>query len=164
MAVIINGNNTPTAGGVGYGNATELAFTGAGTSGQLLASGGASAPAFTGTPALGTPASGILSSCTVDGTDAVGFRNIPINSNSAAYTAVLADSGKVIFHPSTDANARTFTIPANKLYENWNFRIEDLSVELYESKIESVRKNLQLAIDLLVAEDYIYKNFIEITK
>ena len=113
MAVIINGNNTPTAGGVGYGNATELAFTTVGTSGQLLASGGASAPTFTSTPALGTPASGVLSSCTVDGTDAVGFRNIPINSNSAAYTAVLADSGKVIFHPSTDANARTFTIPAN---------------------------------------------------
>jgi hypothetical protein len=65
------------------------------------------------TPVLGTPASGNLSSCTVDGTDEVGFRNIPINSQSAAYTAVLADSGKCIFHPSTDANARTFTIPAN---------------------------------------------------
>ena len=65
------------------------------------------------TPVLGTPSSGTLSSCTVDGTDAVGFRNIPINSNSAAYTTVLADSGKIIFHPSTDANARTFTIPAN---------------------------------------------------
>ena len=65
------------------------------------------------TPALGTPSSGTLSSCTVDGTDAVGFRNIPVNSQSAAYTAVLADSGKIIFHPSTDANARTFTIPAN---------------------------------------------------
>ena len=65
------------------------------------------------TPVLGTPSSGTLSSCTVDGTDAVGFRNIPVNSQSAAYTAVLADSGKCIFHPSTDANARTFTIPAN---------------------------------------------------
>ena len=65
------------------------------------------------TPALGTPASGVLSSCTVDGTDAVGFRNIPISSKSAAYTTVLADSGKVIFHPSTDANARTFTIDSN---------------------------------------------------
>lgn len=65
------------------------------------------------TPLLGTPASGILSNCTVDGTDAVGFRNIPVNSQSSAYTAVLADSGKCIFHPSTDANARTFTIPAN---------------------------------------------------
>lgn len=190
MAVIINGNNTPTAGGVGYGNATELAFTAAGTAGQVLTSAGASTPTWTTptsggtvtsasvvsangfagtvatatttpaitlttsitgvlkgngtaisaavagtdyvtptgtetltnktltsptltTPILGTPSSGTLSSCTVDGTDAVGFRNIPINSNSAAYTAVLADSGKVILHPSTDANARTFTIPAN---------------------------------------------------
>lgn len=65
------------------------------------------------TPLLGTPTSGILSNCTVDGTDAAGFRNIPVNSQSAAYTAVLADSGKCIFHPSTDAIARTFTIPAN---------------------------------------------------
>jgi hypothetical protein len=65
------------------------------------------------TPILGTPTSGILSGCTVDGTDSVGFRNIPVNSQSTAYTTVLADSGKVIFHPSTDANARTFTIPAN---------------------------------------------------
>lgn len=65
------------------------------------------------TPVLGTPSSGTLSSCTVDGTDAVGFKNIPVNSQSAAYTTVLADSGKVIFHPSTDANARTFTIDSN---------------------------------------------------
>ena len=65
------------------------------------------------TPALGTPASGVLSSCTVDGTDKVGFLNIPQNSQSAAYTLVLADAGKHIFHPSGDANARTYTIPAN---------------------------------------------------
>ena len=82
-------------------------------------SGGALANATAGTDyvapsgALGTPSSGTLSSCTVDGTDAVGFRNIPINSQSTAYTTVLADSGKVIFHPSTDANARTFTIDSN---------------------------------------------------
>jgi hypothetical protein len=65
------------------------------------------------TPVLGTPTSGQLSNCTVDGTDAVGFRNIPQNSQSAAYTLVLADSGKHIFHPVGDNNARTFTIPAN---------------------------------------------------
>jgi hypothetical protein len=50
---------------------------------------------------------------TVDGTDAVGFRNTPVNSQSAAYTLVLADSGKTIFHPAADNTARTFTIPAN---------------------------------------------------
>jgi hypothetical protein len=71
--------------------------------GTLLVSGGA----------LGTPSSGTLSSCTVDGTDAVGFRNTPVNSQSADYTLVLADSGKTIFHPVADDNARTFTIPAN---------------------------------------------------
>jgi hypothetical protein len=65
------------------------------------------------TPLLGTPTSGNLSNCTVDGTDSVGFRNIPQNSKSAAYTTVLSDSGKHIFHPSTDANARTFTIDSN---------------------------------------------------
>jgi hypothetical protein len=65
------------------------------------------------TPVLGTPSSGTLSGCTVDGTDAVGFRNTPVNSQSADYTLVLADSGKTIFHPAADNNARTFTIPAN---------------------------------------------------
>jgi hypothetical protein len=65
------------------------------------------------TPVLGTPSSGTLSNCTVDGTDAVGFRNVPQNSQSAAYTLVLADAGKHIFHPVGDNNARTFTIPAN---------------------------------------------------
>ncbi len=50
---------------------------------------------------------------TVDGTNGIGYINIPQNSQSAAYTLVAADAGKHIFHPSTDANARTFTIPAN---------------------------------------------------
>ena len=64
------------------------------------------------TPVLGTPTSGTLSACTVDGTDSVGFRNVPVNSQSTAYTLVLADAGKIIFHPASDNNARTFTIPA----------------------------------------------------
>jgi hypothetical protein len=72
----------------------------------------ATSPTLT-TPVLGTPTSGNLSNCTVDGTDAVGFRNIPQNSRSAAYTLVLADAGKHIFHPAADTTNRTFTIPAN---------------------------------------------------
>lgn len=35
------------------------------------------------------------------------------NSKSAAYTTVLTDGGKDIFHPSTDNNARIFTIDSN---------------------------------------------------
>jgi hypothetical protein len=63
------------------------------------------------TPALGTPASGVLSSCTVDGTDAVGYRNIPQNAQAGSYTLVLADSGKHVYHASGDG-AATYTIPA----------------------------------------------------
>lgn len=42
-----------------------------------------------------------------------GYINIPQNSQSADYTAVLGDQGKHIFHPVGDNNPRTFTIPAN---------------------------------------------------
>lgn len=38
---------------------------------------------------------------------------IPQNSQSAAYTLVLGDAGKHIFHPSADTTARIWTIPAN---------------------------------------------------
>ena len=46
MAIIINGSNTPTAGAVGVGNGTELAFTAAGTTNQLLQSAGSSTPTW----------------------------------------------------------------------------------------------------------------------
>lgn len=42
-----------------------------------------------------------------------GYRGIPQSSKSADYTLVAADNGTHIFHPASDANARTFTIPAN---------------------------------------------------
>jgi len=47
MAVIITGNNTPTAGGVTYGDGTTYANTAAGSAGGVLYSAGSSAPAFT---------------------------------------------------------------------------------------------------------------------
>ena len=117
---IRDGTYTMTAAKITGGSITGL------SSALPVASGGTGVTTSTGTtnvvlsnsptlvtPVLGTPSSGTLSSCTVDGTDAVGFRNVPVNSQSAAYTLVLADSGKVILHPASDANARTFTIPAN---------------------------------------------------
>jgi len=52
MPVTIVGNNTPTAGGVVYGDGTNYASTAAGSSGQVLQSNGSSAPTWT-TPAAG---------------------------------------------------------------------------------------------------------------
>jgi len=106
--------STATSGAVSV--AGTLAVLNGGTGVTTSTGSGANALATSPTlvtPILGTPTSGTLSNCTVDGTNGVGYINIPFNSQSAAYTAVLADTGKVIFHPSTDANARTFTIPAN---------------------------------------------------
>ena len=68
-----------------------------------------------GTTTLQSPNTSVSATITLpDSTsaDTLGYLNAPINSQSAAYTAVAADAGKIIFHPSTDANARTFTIPA----------------------------------------------------
>lgn len=91
------------------GSAWDTSYTTSGT-GTVVAL--TTSPTFT-TPVLGTPTSGNLSNCTANGTDAVGYLTIPQNSQSAAYTLVLADSGKQILHPSSDSTARTFTIPAN---------------------------------------------------
>lgn len=43
----------------------------------------------------------------------IGYLGMPQNSQSAAYTTVLADAGKHILHPTADNNARTFTIDSN---------------------------------------------------
>ena len=43
----------------------------------------------------------------------VGNEGILQNSQSAAYTTVLLDAGKHIYHPSADTTARTWTIDSN---------------------------------------------------
>jgi hypothetical protein len=57
----------------------------------------ATSPTFV-TPVLGTPTSGQLSGCTVDGTVAVGFRNIPQSgaAKTTSYTLATGDVGKLI--------------------------------------------------------------------
>jgi hypothetical protein len=53
----------------------------------------ATSPTFV-TPVLGTPTSGALTNCTADGTNAVGFKNIP-QSGSAKTTAYILATGDV---------------------------------------------------------------------
>ena len=107
---LTNCTGLPIAGTTGYGTgvATALAANVNGSGAITLTT----SPAFV-TPALGTPASGNLSSCTADGTDAVGFRNIPQNAQTGNYTLVLADAGKHIYHAVGAGAGDTYTIPAN---------------------------------------------------
>jgi hypothetical protein len=56
----------------------------------------ATSPTLT-TPVLGTPTSGNLSNCTVDGTNAVGYRNLPaVGTKTTSYTLQTADVGKYV--------------------------------------------------------------------
>jgi uncharacterized protein YqgC (DUF456 family) len=50
------------------------------------------------TPVLGTPSSGTLSACTVDGTNKVGYLNIPQSGSAktTSYTLVVGDVGKFV--------------------------------------------------------------------
>ena len=50
------------------------------------------------TPLLGTPTSGNLSNCTADGTNAVGFRNVPKSGSdkTTSYSLLTSDVGKFI--------------------------------------------------------------------
>jgi hypothetical protein len=48
-------------------------------------------------PVLGTPTSGNLSNCTVDGTNAVGYRKVPaVGTKTSGYTLATGDVGKYV--------------------------------------------------------------------
>ena len=112
---------TPNQGGTGVSNNAAMTVTGSGnfaytrtltaatnvtfpTTGTLSTLAGTetftnktlTSPTLT-TPVLGTPSSGTLSSCTVDGTNKVGYLNIPNSgAKTASYTLVVGDVGKFI--------------------------------------------------------------------
>ena len=124
-----------SAGVLPYQSASGVTgFSAAGTSGQALLSGGTGSPTwgtlgpvyggtgvsngasntitFSGNYGLTLTLAG-STSVTLPTSGSLGYLNIPQNSQSAAYTTVAADAGTTIFHPASDANARTFTIAAN---------------------------------------------------
>jgi len=105
---------TLTANNVVLGNGTNnVQLVAPGTTGNVLVSNGTTWTSNVVTiTALGTPTSGNLTNCTADGTNSVGYLNIPVNPQTGNYTLVAGDSGKTIYH-ALGAAAATYTIPAN---------------------------------------------------
>jgi hypothetical protein len=100
-SVTTNANLTGAVTSVG--NATSLgSFTSANLAAALTDETGSGANVFATsptlvTPVLGTPTSGNLDNCTADGTNKVGYRNVPPSgAKTSNYTLVAADVGKFV--------------------------------------------------------------------
>lgn len=106
MPVVITGNNTPTAGGITYGDGSTYAVTAAGTSGQPLVSGGAGAPAFrpytlpatdgSASQLLQTNGSGALSFATISAGFTLGTPVATTSGTSVTFTGIPAGVKQVV--------------------------------------------------------------------
>ena len=83
---ITSGTLAVAYGGTGVGTSTGTGNVVLSTSPTLV------------TPVLGTPSSGNLSSCTADGTNSVGYRNVPQSGSDkvTSYTLATTDVGKFV--------------------------------------------------------------------
>jgi hypothetical protein len=111
------GGNITTAGAFVTAGAFSLTLTATAATNVTFPTTGTLAvvnsPTFTGTPAAPTAAFGTNTTQIATTAFVEAAKAIAQNSQSAAYTAVLADANKHILHPSADTTARIFTIPAN---------------------------------------------------
>jgi hypothetical protein len=109
-----NSTATPTAGTVPYGTGTALAYTAAGSSGQILQSNGASAPSWVAAPGGGSWI--YLSTVTASGA-ATADVETTFNSTYDAYAIVMTG-----VYPSTDANDLTCRLKVNGTYQVTNYQ------------------------------------------
>ena len=127
--------------GMLYGNGTAISAATSGT--DYVAPGGA----------LGTPSSGTLSSCTVDGTNGVGYKNIPQTGSDkiTAYTLVTGDvgkyvgvgtSGSIVVPTSTFANGDAISIFNNT---TGNITITTSAPTAYIGGTNTVKTSITLA-------------------
>ena len=104
-------------------------------------------------PVLGTPSSGTLSSCTVDGTNAVGYKNIPQTGSdkTTAYTLVSGDvgkyvgvgtSGSIVVPTSTFANGDAISVFNNT---TGNITITTSAPTAYIAGTNTVKTSITLA-------------------
>jgi len=120
---------TPTLGAATATTVNKVTFTTPASGSTLTIADGKTLTASNSITIAGTDAKTLTvsNSITLAGTDSttmtfpvasasIGYINIPVNSQSTAYTTVLADQGKTIQHPASDNNARTFTIDGSVSY------------------------------------------------
>ena len=116
MTIIIDGNNTGTAGGASYGTGTSNNFTAAGTTGQVLTSQGASAPIWsTPTTNAATGVTGILPIAN-GGTNSLATPTaggIVYGTGTAHAISAAGTSGQVL--TSGVAGAPTWATPSSNL-------------------------------------------------
>lgn len=108
---------TPILGVATATSINKMAITAPATSSTLAVADGKTATisntlTFSGTDSS-TLAVGVGGTLTGSSSSAIFYDNIPQNSKSAAYTTVLADAQKHIYHPSADTTARIWTIDSN---------------------------------------------------
>lgn len=169
LPVPFGGTGVATLTGLAKGNGTaNLTAAVAGTdylappSGTSLLkanSGGALANAVAGTDyvtpggVLGTPSSGTLSSCTVDGTNGVGYISIPQSGSdkTTAYTLATTDvgkyigvgtSGSIVVPTSTFANGNAISIFNNT---SANITITTSAPTAYIGGTNTVKTSITLA-------------------
>jgi hypothetical protein len=143
-------------------NAKKLTGLAAGTSAGdsvryeqvlLLAGGTMTGSVTLVTPVLGTPSSGTLSSCTVDGTNGVGYKNIPQTGSdkTTAYTLVTGDvgkyvgvgtSGSIVVPTSTFANGDAISVFNNT---TGNITITTSAPTAYIGGTNTVKTSITLA-------------------
>lgn len=92
VQLVYTGNTWDVFTQVGGNGGTAVTLTGV----QTLTNKTLTSPTLT-TPVLGVPASGNLISCTADGTNPIGYKNIPASSSiTTTYNPVVSDTGKIL--------------------------------------------------------------------